>query len=114
MYHRFLGPTIDEEHALDTMRKAAVQEAGPAIARGNERDKRFAGLIVQQIGSNQNSWAIAIVGKNHASNTDGSIATVVGRASVHVRGNRSFDRLTLLTPMPLVFQYGSCSAQIQR
>ena len=83
MYREFLGEGLlasSEDQVLETMSQAATRRAPPPSEGGDERDRKFAALILQRITKGGCQWAIAIVGKNHASDTDGSMRRLLENA----------------------------------
>jgi hypothetical protein len=73
MYHQFLGEQgllEDTAAALAILSQRALEAAGPPT-EGNERDARFARLIIQAIADGSGDWAIVVVGANHASDCPG-------------------------------------------
>lgn len=70
MYKAWLGDKIaetDDSAILRRMSEMAAAEAGDPPIQGNERDAKFADLILRRV-TNGGDWAAIIVGKFHALN----------------------------------------------
>ena len=70
MYKAWLGDKVaqtDDSAILEKMSKMAAEEAGDPPSEGNERDAKFADLILRRVATG-GDWAVIIVGKFHALN----------------------------------------------
>jgi len=76
MYRNFFWeglPKIDDESILLELSRRASLDIEPPPENGEERDVIFANLISAKATDDHNKWAIAIVGRNHALENDGSM-----------------------------------------
>jgi hypothetical protein len=79
-YRAYMGEGVcgcDDTSTLGKMSKAAALEAGSPPETGPDRDKRFADLILQKVKQSPDGWAVVIVGKDHATAIDGSMACIL-------------------------------------
>jgi hypothetical protein len=73
LYASFIGNDLDltnRRQVLTAMRRAADEQAAGQGGIG-DRDRQFAERIVRRVGGD--GWAVAIVGKRHAADLDGSM-----------------------------------------
>jgi len=75
IYKEWLGDNVaekDDTTILGKMTKKAAQQSGSPPSKGNERDAKWANMILQRI-TKGGDWAVIIVGKFHALKYAGSL-----------------------------------------
>jgi hypothetical protein len=81
-YHQFLGEQGLPHNASAALSRLSQQawESANAPTEGNDRDRKFASLVLQEIEDAGGDWAIVIVGATHASDRPGRMRRLLEEA----------------------------------